>query len=52
MKKIWLSLIFLSACRGGYKAPDVTMASEFITQAAKFDEKHFNPKFWENLNDP
>jgi NodT family efflux transporter outer membrane factor (OMF) lipoprotein len=53
MKKAWISLLFLAGCKGGYHAPDSELPHSFInSEACTFNEKAFNPRFWEQLNDP
>jgi NodT family efflux transporter outer membrane factor (OMF) lipoprotein len=52
MKKPLYLLIVLAGCRGAYKAPDVAMSGQFITQEATLNYKSFQPRFWELLNDP
>jgi multidrug efflux system outer membrane protein len=52
MKKSLLVLLLLSGCKGGYKAPDIALNNEFLSQEATLDEKKFNPFFWEALEDP
>lgn len=50
-KKILFAIVLLAGCRGGYKAPEIAMSPEFVTNAAKQDFEAFNPSFWEVLGD-
>jgi outer membrane protein, multidrug efflux system len=52
MKRWTVLFIFLAGCRGGYHAPDVNLPISFLNDNAEMNEKAFNPKFWELLNDP
>jgi multidrug efflux system outer membrane protein len=52
MKKKALILLFFTSCNSNFKAPEVALNDTFITQTASLDEKAFNARYWENLNDP